>query len=223
VREDPGSEREARGEKPGAEQRRRRQQQQQQQPEAGPGGKQAAQPQAGADAAAAAVARASRRRRAWATASVFLASGLAHELVLAYILIPYTWGVSHFFFVMVRPAGRQGFLLPRLCPWWLSCSALGKRRLRCLVPGAVAVMVVWWGEGSCPAFFVRACMVTQPQPPRPPPDRPSAPRAGAAAAARELDPAPPPDRGPCAAARAAVGRDECAPPRVRAPLLLPAP
>lgn len=30
---------------------------------------------------------------------MFLASGLAHEIVLAYVLQPYVWGISHFFFV----------------------------------------------------------------------------------------------------------------------------
>jgi len=71
---------------------------------------------------AAAPARPSRRRRFYGTLAVFVASGLAHELVLGYVLRPYVWGISSFFFVQVRMGvGADG----RWCGWALAPMGVG--------------------------------------------------------------------------------------------------
>lgn len=45
--------------------------------------------------------RPSALRRLAATTSVFLASGLSHEFLMAYVLRPYNWGIGNFFYVQV--------------------------------------------------------------------------------------------------------------------------
>lgn len=87
----------------------------------GAGAAQQQQQQAGA------APRLSRRRRFWGTLVVFVASGLAHELVLAYALKPYVWGVSTFFFVQapllqlesnaLRSLKSRGIQPPWLLRW----------------------------------------------------------------------------------------------------------
>ena len=46
-----------------------------------------------------------RARRFAATLAVFAASGLAHELVLAYVMAPFAWGICAFFIVQARGRG----------------------------------------------------------------------------------------------------------------------
>ncbi|KIZ07781.1 hypothetical protein MNEG_0171 [Monoraphidium neglectum] len=79
--------------------------------------------------------RPSRARRFWGTLMVFLMSGLAHELVLAYIMAPkFVWGASTFFFVqapllqletsILRRLKRHGVQAPFLLRWLVSQGAL---------------------------------------------------------------------------------------------------
>lgn len=55
--------------------------------------------------------RPSQARRAAAVVATFIFSGLSHEVMIAYVMRPYTFGWSYFFLVQVRGKGGVAVLL----------------------------------------------------------------------------------------------------------------